>query len=72
MIKKLIGEKIKSARIVCHLKRDCDGKNLLILTMESGKIFYIRGGYGGYTGNSCDEYYEYINVSNKHDFEKGY
>lgn len=72
MIKKLIGEKIKSARILCHLKEGCDGKNLLILKMESGKTFYIQGGYGGYTGKSCDEYYEYISISETHDFKNDF
>ena len=65
---KLIGETIKSAKIVCHKKSGCDGENLLILEMESGKTFYIEGGYGGYTGKSCDEYYEWVKVSTKHDF----
>lgn len=70
MIKKLIGEKIKSARIVCHLKKGCDSKNLLILEMESGKTFYIQGGNSGYTGKSCDEYYETIEVKDTHNFVK--
>jgi hypothetical protein len=69
--KNLVGEKIKSARIVCHMTEGCDGENLLILEMESGKTFYIEGGYGGYSGKSCDEYYEYIEVKQSHDFEKG-
>lgn len=65
---KLIGETIKSAKIVCHYKEGCDGNNLLVLKMESGKTFYIEGGYGGYTGNSCDEYYEKIEVKETHNF----
>lgn len=64
----LIGEVIETAKIVCHKSEGCDGKNLLILEMESGKTFYIEGGYGGYTGNSCDEYVELISVSDKHNF----
>ena len=68
MEKKLIGETIKKAKIVCHKSVGCDGKNLLILEMESGKTFYVEGGYGGYTGNSCDEYVEIISVSDKHKF----
>ena len=64
----LIGEKIKSAKIVCHQKKGCDGKNLLVLKMDSGKTFYIEGGYGGYTGDSCDEYYEKIEVKTEHNF----
>jgi hypothetical protein len=30
--------------------------------MTDGSTFYIEGGYGGYTGKSCDEYIETINV----------
>jgi hypothetical protein len=71
MLKDLIGEQIKSAKIVCHLKKGCDGDNLLILKMESGKTFYIEGGYGDYSGNSCDEYYEWVKVDTKHDFTEG-
>lgn len=67
---KLVGEKIKSAKIVCHLKKGCDGRNLLILEMESGKTFYIEATYGGYTGNSCDEYQEFIFVKTKHSFKE--
>ena len=66
----LIGETIKSADIVCHKKTGCDGENLLILAMKSGKTFYIEGSYGGYTGESCDEYPEYISISDKHNFEE--
>ncbi len=70
--KVLIGEKIKSAKIVCHLKSGCDSENLLILEMESGKTFYIEGGYGGYTGESCGEYYEKIEVKTEHNFKNPY
>ena len=69
MHNKLKGETIKSAHIVCHQKTGCDSKNLLILKMESGKTFYIEGFYGRYTGKSCDEYIEYISVSDTHDFK---
>jgi len=70
MEKKLIGETIKSAKIVCHREKDCDSKNLLVLEMESGKTFYIEGGYGGYTGRSCGEYYEVIDVKDSHSFRR--
>jgi len=69
MEKELIGEKIKTSKIVCHKKEGCDGRNLLVLEMESGNIFYIEGGYGGYTGDSCDEYIETIKVQKEHDFK---
>lgn len=68
MEKKLIGEKIKSAEIKCHLNKGCDSQNLLVLKMESGKTFYVEGGYGTYTGESCDEYYEKIEVKKEHKF----
>ena len=61
MEKELIGKTIKSAEIKGHSK-DCDGENVLVLTMETGEIFYIIGSYGGYSGKSCDEYRELISV----------
>ena len=67
-MKNIIGETIESAKIVCHKKEGCDGKNLLILKMKSGKTFYVEGGYGSYTGESCDEYYEYVEVKEEHNF----
>ena len=70
MEKELIGETIKSAKIVCHLKSGCDGENLLVIETESGKTFYIQGGYGGYTGKSCDEYYEWVKVAKEHSFKE--
>lgn len=69
-IKAIEGEKIKSAKIVCHLNKGCDGENLLVLEMESGKTFYVEGGYGGYTGDSCGEYYEYVDVKTSHNFDE--
>lgn len=57
----LIGKTIARARIIGH-QRGCDSKNLLVLEMVGGEKYYIEGGYGGYTGKSCDEYYEYIGV----------
>lgn len=58
----LVGETIVSAEIRCHLDKGCDGRNLLVLQTTSGKTIHIEGGYGGYTGKSCDEYYEYVRV----------
>ncbi len=63
----LVGETIKSAKIVGHSK-NCDGQNLLVLEMESGKTIYIEGSYGAYTGQSCDEYQEHIYISTEHHF----
>lgn len=62
MEQELIGKTIKNAEIKGH-SPDCDGVNVLALTMESGEVFYVTGGYGGYTGGSCDEYPEFINVT---------
>lgn len=61
MEKELIGKTIKNAEVKGHSEK-CDGVNVLVLTMEDGSIFYVVGGYGGYTGKSCDEYPEYIVV----------
>lgn len=64
----LIGETIVSVEKRCHLDEGCDGENLLVLQTASGKTIYIEGGYGGYTGKSCDEYYEWIDVKTTHSF----
>lgn len=40
----------------------CDGTNVLRLTLDDGSRVDITGGYGGYTGRSCDEYVELISV----------
>lgn len=60
-MKELIGKKIKSAVIIGH-SLGCDSENVLVLKMTDGSIFHITGGYGGYTGKSCDEYIETIAV----------
>ena len=60
-LEELIGKTIKSAKIIGHDSK-CDGENLLILTMTDVEKFFIEGGYGGYTGKSCDEYFEWVEV----------
>jgi len=65
-MKSLVNEKILGVELRCHQDEGCDGENFLVLTMESGKIFHMEGGYGGYTGKSCDEYKELIKVSEMH------
>ena len=40
----------------------CDGSNVLRLTLDDGSVIDITGGYGGYTGHSCDEYAELISI----------
>ena len=41
---------------------ECDGTNVLRLTLDDGSIIDITAGYGGYTGRSCDEYVEVISI----------
>ncbi len=61
MENQLIGKTIKNIQKKKH-SEDCDSKNLLVLETEDGSIFHILGGYGSYTGNSCDEYLEVIEI----------
>jgi len=61
----LIGKTIVSASIVgcdrsLYGDDSCDGENILVLNFSDGTSVKCEGGYGGYTGKSCDEYYEYI------------
>ena len=63
----LIGKTIISAEIVGCQKDTfsdvpCDGENILLLNFSDGTSVKIEGGYGGYTGKSCDEYYEFISI----------
>ena len=58
--KKLIGERIVKAKIK-NIKNH-DDTPYLFLTMESGIVFKIIANYGGYTGNSEDEYRRFIEV----------
>lgn len=57
----LKGKRIKSVSIKGH-QTDCDSKNVLVLTMSDDSTYEIEGGYGGYTGRSCDEYIETIEI----------
>ena len=61
MEKELIGKTIKKVEIKGH-STGCDSVNVLVLTMDTGEVFEITGSYGGYTGNSCGEYVETIEV----------
>ena len=60
-VTELEGEKIVEAYIQGH-STGCDGKNQLVLKMDSGRVFHVTGSYGGYTGKSCDEYPEFVTV----------
>lgn len=57
----LVGKTIASARVEPHMA-ECDAENVLVLTMTDGSVWDVVGGYGGYTGNSCDEYFEHVRV----------
>ena len=41
---------------------ECDGVNVLVVSFTDGTTARIIGSYGGYTGHSCDEYFERIAV----------
>ena len=36
--------------------------NVLVVIFTDGRIGIMGGSYGGYTGHSCDEYFERIAV----------
>lgn len=41
---------------------ECDSANVLRLTLDDGSVVDVEGSYGGYTGNSCDEYIEFVSI----------
>lgn len=53
-MKSLIGKTIVNAEYVGML--DYDDKPWLYLTFSDGSEFLVESNYGGYTGNSADEY----------------
>lgn len=55
---------MKSVALMKH-DENCDSVNVLRLVMSDGSVFDIIGGYGGYTGKSCDEYVEIITVAKR-------
>jgi hypothetical protein len=57
----LVGRTIASAVVRGH-SAACDAENVLVLTMTDGTTWEVVGDYGGYTGKSCDEYVELIEV----------
>ena len=57
----LIGKTISAAEVLPH-DYLCDGENVLRLTFTDGSTTDVQGGYGGYSGKSCDEYFEWIRV----------
>ena len=57
----LIGKTIMAATVEPH-DPVCDGSNLLRLTMSDGSVYTVLGTYGDYTGRSCDEYVELLQI----------
>lgn len=57
----MVGREIESVVAKSHSPA-CDATNVLLVTFTDGASVEIHGGYGGYTGNSCDEYVELIDV----------
>lgn len=60
-------ERLLVDRTVVHVAAvahddSCDATNVLRLTLDDGSVVDITGGYGGYTGWSCDEYRELISI----------
>ena len=64
ILSELVGQTIKSAEIKKE-NEHTDDLNILVLTMESGEVFEVKGCYGGYTGNSMDEYPQFVEVAKK-------
>jgi adenylate cyclase len=58
----LVGKKIQSALVTYH-NEECDGENVLRLVFTDNTTIDIVGDYGGYSGRSCDEYVEFIGLS---------
>jgi len=56
----LIGKKIINAKIKGI--PTCDDEPYLILEFDDNSIVTIKASYGGYTGNSEDEYPAFISI----------
>jgi hypothetical protein len=57
----LVGKTIKCASIEA-LSARYDDMPILVLTMTDGSVVRVTAEYGGYTGNSEDEYPRWISV----------
>jgi len=64
IIDQLYGQTISKAEIKKE-NEYTDDLNILVLSMENGEVFEIKGCYGGYTGNSMDEYPQFVEVTKK-------
>lgn len=56
----MIGKTI--AKVEYYRLKRYDDTPYLKLSFTDGTFVFIEGGYGGYTGNSSDEYRTYIKV----------
>lgn len=57
----LVDRTVVHVTAVPHMD-ECDSPNVLRLTLDNGAVVDIEGGYSGYTGRSCDEYVEIIDI----------
>lgn len=58
----LLDRCIVAVTAVPHMD-ECDSPNVLRLALDDGSVVDIIGGYGGYSGRSCDEYIELIGTT---------
>jgi hypothetical protein len=58
----LVDKTIVHAQVMPH-GDGCDCLPRLRLTLSDGTVVDIEGGYGGYTGHSCDEYPMLVSVA---------
>jgi hypothetical protein len=74
-IESLVGKTISSIALVgCKNKgfmdnKECDGMGTLEVSFSDGYSIEIISGYGGYTGDSCDEYPEFLIIREVSDIE---
>ncbi len=57
----LVDRTIVGVNALPHLD-ECDSPNVLRLTLDDGSKVDIEGHYGGYSGRSCDEYVELLDI----------
>lgn len=57
----LVDRTVVHVQAVAH-DPNSDCTNVVRLTLDDGSVVDITGGYGGYSGRSCDEYVELISV----------
>lgn len=67
MKENLIGKKIVD--VVPWNPQKYDDENVLQILFEDGTSVFFIGDYGGYTGESIDEYIAFINVLSEKEFK---